>query len=269
MIHLLALLFYIGAFGLWVRQLVRGTAEPVAAATSAVTAVAVVVHGLALVDFWRTWGELPLVGTGAALASLGFVGGLVLLAILPMREAARIALILLPFVIAVQTTALFVGIRPSPLVMDFQGAGFVFHVGLAFLGLQGLAVAFAAGVLYLIQHHELKEKRLGRFFFFIPPLATLERLGRTALWIGFVSLTLALLVGGLWAARNPGAVQLGDPKVTAGLATWLVFLLIFMARRGRGRSEYRSALAAVLGFSFVVGLYLVLRLAAGESGLFL
>jgi len=268
-IHLIALLFYIGAFGLWMRQLLRGAKEPGGLLPSGLTAVAVGVHGLGLADFWRSYGELPLVGTGAALASLAFVGGMALVVMLPMREAGRIALVLLPFVIIVQGIALVVGIRPSPLAMNFQGVGFVVHVGLAFLGLQGLAVGFAAGTLYLIQHHELKEKRLGRFFFFIPPLATLEKVGRMALWVGFTSLTLALVVGSAWAAQNPGAIELGDPKVTAGVANWFVFLAIFAVRAGRGSNEYRSALAAVFGFGLVVGLYLVLRLASGGSGLFL
>jgi len=268
-IHLIALLLYIAAFGLWVRQLVRGAGETGGAVPSSFTAVAVVIHGLALADFWRSYGELPLVGTGAALASLAFVGGLALLVMLPMREAGRIALVLLPFVITVQAIALVVGVRPSPLAMDFQGVGFVVHVGLAFLGLQGLAVGFAAGTLYLIQHHELKEKRLGRFFLFIPPLATLEKVGRMALWVGFTSLTLALVVGSAWAAQNPGAIELGDPKVTVGVANWFVFLAIFAIRAGRGSNEYRNALAAVLGFTLVVGLYVVLRLVSGGSGLFL
>jgi ABC-type uncharacterized transport system permease subunit len=229
----------------------------------------VAVHATALVDFWRTNGELPLVGPGAALSSLAFIGGLALVVMLPMREAGRVALVLLPFVIVVQGVALALGIELSPLSMDFQGVGFVFHVGLAFLGLQGLAVAFAAGVLYLIQHHELKEKRLGRFFVFTPPLATLEKVGRIGLWVGFVAMTLALVVGWAWTVQNPGAIQLSDPKVALGVFAWVVFLAILLFRGAKGSSEYRGALAAVVGFALVIGVYLALRLASGGSGLFL
>jgi hypothetical protein len=49
----------------------------------------------------------------------------------------------------------------------------------------------------------------------------------------------------------------------------MVFLGIFAARRGRVRSEYRSALAAVIGFGIVIGTYLALRITAEGSGLFL
>lgn len=269
MIHLLAFLFYIAAFGLWILLLVRGERGGGARVPSAVTALAAVLHGLALVEFWRLYGELPLVGPGAALSSLAFVGGLALVATLPMREVARVALALLPFVILVQGVALWLGIRPSPFVLDFQGAGFVIHVALAFLGYQGLALAFAAGVLYLMQHHELKEKRLGRVFEFIPPLATLERVGRIALWVGFASLTLALVVGWAWTVQNRGSLEMTDPKVLWAVMSWGVFLLILLARRGRGTTQYRSALAAVIGFAVVIGMYLALRVTAGGSGLFL
>jgi ABC-type uncharacterized transport system permease subunit len=115
----------------------------------------------------------------------------------------------------------------------------------------------------------LKEKRLGRFFFFTPPLATLEKVGRIGLWIGFVSLTLALVVGWAWAAQNPGAIQLLDPKVALGVFAWFVFLGIFSARGVKGGSEYRGALAAIVGFALVIGMYVALRLASGGSGLFL
>jgi ABC-type uncharacterized transport system permease subunit len=270
-IHLFALLSYIGAFALWVVQLLRGAGAEARRtfAAAALTAAAVAIHGMALVDFWRTYGELPLVGPGAALSFLAFVGGLALVVMLPMRDAGKVALVLLPFVVVVQGVALALGIELSPRSMDFQGAGFVFHVALAFLGMQGLAVAFAAGVLYLIQHHELKEKRLGRFFFFAPPLATLETVGRIGLWVGFVSLSLALVVGWAWAVQNPGAIQLSDPKVALGVVSWFVFLGIFAVRRSRGSSEYRGALAAIVGFALVIGAYVALRLASGGSGLFL
>src|SRR5690606_29137070 len=135
------------------------------------------------------------------------------------------------------------GIEPASAPLDFQGVGFVLHVALAILGLQGLAVASAAGLLYLVQHHELKEKRLGRLFVFLPALATLERVGRIGLRAGFVALSLSLVVGWAWTVQNRGSLEFGDPKVVWAVLSWFVFLGIFLARRGKGSSEYRGALA--------------------------
>jgi HemX protein len=268
-IHLAALLLYLGAFVLWVSLLLKGARGRMGRAAAVVTGLAVLVHGAALLDFWRTHAELPLVGPGAALSTLGFVGGLALLVVLPMKEAARVALALLPFVMILQGVALGLGIEPSPFALDFQGTGFVLHVSFAFLGYQGLALAFAAGTLYLIQHHELKEKRFGRFFVFIPPLATLERIGRFGLWVGFVSLPLALGLGWAWTVQNRGSLEFADPKVLWAIMSWFVFLGVFLARRGRGSTEYRSALAAVVGFAVIICTYLALRVTASGSGLFL
>jgi ABC-type uncharacterized transport system permease subunit len=268
-IHLSAFVFYLGALVPWVYLLVRGARGHTVLLASGLTGVAVALHAMALVDFWLTFGELPLGGLAPALSSLAFVGGLTLVAMLLMREVARLALGLLPFVLVLQGAALALGIEPTPGDLDFQGAGFVLHVALAFLGLQGLAVSSAAGVLYIVQHHELKVKRLGRLFQFIPPLATLERVGRTGLSVGFVSLSLALVLGWAWTVQNRGSLEIEDPKVLWAVMSWMVFLGIFAARRGKGRSEYRSALAAVIGFGIVIGTYLALRITAGGSGLFL
>jgi ABC-type uncharacterized transport system permease subunit len=268
-IHAFALLLYIGAFFLWIHVLVRGSkgTSSVPAALATVTGVAL--HGAALVRFWTVHEELPLVGPGAALSSLAFVGGAALVAFLPLRYAPRLAIVLLPFMLAVLGAALWVGIEPSPLAIEFQGTGFVLHVVSAFLGYQGMAVAFAAGVLYMIQHHELKSKRLGRFFHFAPPLAILDRIARVGLWAGFACLSLALAFGWAWTVRHRGSLDLGDPKVIWAVLSWSVFLGVLGARWGPGRTEYRGAVAAVVGFGVVVASYLVLRFTAGGDGLFL
>ena len=269
MTHFAAFAVYSAAFILWLYVLVKGPGRPHTQVASGLTAVAVVLHAAALVGFWIAYRELPIIALGAVFSSLAFVGGLGLVALLLIRDVARVALGFLPFVLVLQGAALAIGIEPSPTLLDFQGIGFVLHVTLAFLGLQGLAVAAAAGVLYLVQHHELKIKRLGRAFVFIPALATLERVGRVGLLVGFACLSLALAVGWAWTVQNRSSLEFGDPKVMWAVASWLVIAGILAIRRMSGHSEHRSALAAVIGFGIVVGTYLALRLTAGGSGLFL
>ncbi len=270
MIHHLALGIYLIAFALWVGVLLRGSRGRAVFFASATGAVAVGVHAAALLGFHREYGELPLVGPGAALSSLAFVGGLALLVTLPLREAARVAIVLLPFIIVLMGVALGVGIEPSPLILEFRGTGFVLHVAFAFLGYQGFTLAAAAGLLYLVQHHEIKSKRLGRFFHYIPPLATLDKLGRVGGLVGFASLSLALGFGAAWVLQHPGVIALTDPKVVWAIGSWMVFLLSLAARVGRDGSGYRGAAATLVGFLLVVVGYVVLRLTSGATdGLFL
>lgn len=269
MIHLAALVFYIAAFAPWIVILVRGANDQASRVAIGLTIVAVVLHAMALVDFWLTTGELPLIGIGAVSSSLAFVGGLSLVLLAAFRDVGRVALGLLPVVVGLQGAAMVLGIEPSPMSLDFQGAGFVLHVALAILGLQGLTVAAAAGFLYVVQHHELKEKRLGRLFVFLPPLATLERVQRVSLGIGFVALSLSLVFGWAWTVQNRGSLEFSEPKVVWAVLSWFVFLGIFLVRRGRVSSEYRGAVATVIGFAVVIGTYLALRITASGTGLFL
>lgn len=129
-----------------------------------------------------------------------------------------------------------------------------------------MAVAFSAGLLYLIQFHELKTKRLGRLFRFIPPLATLDTIGRVGLWVGFGSLSVALAVAWSWTARYRDTLPITDPKILWGMATWLVFIVVLALRRfGGGRRDRRGAMAAVWGFGLVVFSYVILRLIVGGA----
>ncbi len=264
--HLLAFALYLTGLLLWIRFLVSGARGEGPLLASGVVAAGVVVHAVALGGFWVRFGELPLAGPGAALSSLAFVGGLALLALLPVKQVARVGVALLPFITACLGIALLVGIRPSDQALVFQGAGFVLHVTFAFLGYQGLALASSAGLLYLIQHHELKNKRMGRFFHFIPPLATLDLLGQVGVWVGFVALTLALAFGWAWTVQHPGVISMADPKVIWAVLSWAVFLVVLLLRRGKGRREFRSALASVVGFSVILGSYLVVRLTTPGTG---
>jgi ABC-type transport system involved in cytochrome c biogenesis permease subunit len=142
-------------------------------------------------------------------------------------------------------------------------------VVLAFLGYAGLTVAFAAGLMYLIQFRELKSKHFGAIFRFFPPLDTLDRIGRGAVIAGMSFLTLALLVGWAWTERFGRPMSPGNPKVVWGILSWLVFAAALGARMGGGRPARRAALASVVGFAVVLMGYVVLRLGEAAGGAFL
>jgi HemX protein len=145
----------------------------------------------------------------------------------------------------------------------------VFHVTLAFLGLCGMALAFAAGLLYLVQLRELNTKRLGRLFQFTPPLATLDRLGRVGLVSGFSAFTLSIVLGWAWTVSFRHSLDQTNPKIVWAVLSWLVFVAALGSRAGGGLKERRSALTSVIGFTFIIVSYLALRLVSTDGGFFL
>lgn len=269
MLHLTALFLYAVALALWIRGLLTGARGRGEAVAPWIAVAAVIAHLAALTLFAMEFRQLPLIGLGPALSSLALVLGFGLVATLSLREATRVGIVLVPLILVLQTIAVVAGVDPTREPLDFQGIWFALHVTLAFVGYQGLALAFAAGLLYLVQFHELKSKRLGRVFRFIPPLATLDGLVRVSLWVGFAGLSAAIILGWSWTLRYRDTFQVTDPKTLWAIVSWSVVLVALLARRGGDRPGHRSALAAVIGFAIVVVFFLVIRLVAVENGLFL
>ncbi len=269
MTHAVALLLYIGSLVLWFRSLLSGGrgGGPMIAFGLAVAGVAA--HTLALARFTVEYGQLPLNGLAPSLSTVALIIGIGLVATLGLGEGRRVGIVLVPVVILLETVAFSLGIEPSPELLDWQGVWFAFHVALAFAGLGGLALAFASGLLYLVQLHELNTKRMGRLFQFTPPLATLDRLGRTGLVAGFITFTLSLVLGWLWTISFRQSFDLANPKVWWAIMCCLIFVAALGVRVGGGVKERRSALASVVGFSLIVVSYLGLRLVSSHGGFFL
>jgi ABC-type transport system involved in cytochrome c biogenesis permease subunit len=141
-------------------------------------------------------------------------------------------------------------------------------------------VAFAAGVMYLVQNRRLKGKRPSRLGLVLPSLEQSERINRGAITIAFPLLTFGLLIGVILSlsARGQAAglepahmLAWTDPKVLSALVMWLVFAVLLHARfrpELRGRSVM---VLSIVAFGFLVFTWIgvdALRLptAHGASG---
>lgn len=267
-LHALALALYGGAAAVLVGSLAEGRRL---APWSGVALLAggAAVHASALILYVTRYAELPLVGLAPSLSTLALLMAVFLLAVQQFREARPLGLVLIPLIGLLVAVSLFLGLRPAGEPLAFRGPWFALHVVLGFIGYAGLAVAFAAGLLYLIQFRELKAKRFGRIFRFFPALETLDRISRQALRIGFPALTLTLVLGWAWTVRFQHSFAIANPQVIWGVLSWFVFVAALAAgARGAGR-ERRAALASVVGFVVVVVAYLALKVALAQGRLFL
>lgn len=268
-LHVLALAFYALAAALLGVSLAR-SARRLPAAATACLAGGVVAHGAALASFAAEYGELPLVGLGPSLSVLAILVSLGSLLLATLGRTGPLGLVLVPVAAALAGVAEVAGMRPAAQEMAFRGPWFVLHVVLAMLGYAGLTVAFAAGLMYLLQFRELKGKRFGAVFRFFPPLDTLDRIGRRALMVGLPALTFALLLGWAWSVRFGFDMQAGNPKIVWGVITWIVFVAALIARAGEGAARARrGALVSVVGFAVVVAAYVLLRAAESAGAGFL
>ena len=121
------------------------------------------------------------------------------------------------------------------------------HVAVALLAYAAFTVAFAAGILYLIQ----RKDRLG----WLPRSVVLDEIGYKAVMVGFPMLALAIILGAVWADIAWGTYWSWDPKETAALGTWLIYGGYLHARVIRGWRGDRSALFLVGGFAATLFTY--------------
>ena len=81
-------------------------------------------------------------------------------------------------------------ISPITVRPIFKGFWLPLHVATALLGDAIFAIAFIAGVMYLIQEHQIKTKRLGAFYSRLPSLNSLDSINYQAINYGFLLLTI-------------------------------------------------------------------------------
>jgi len=137
------------------------------------------------------------------------------------------------------------------------------HTVVLFVGYAAFAVAFAAGVMYLLQERQVKKKRLGGIFKRLPSLDVLDEINYRCLTIGFPLLTLGIVTGAIWAQTAWGDYWQWDPKETASLATWLLYAGLLHGRLTVGWRGRRAAVLAIVGFLLVVFTFLGVNLVAG------
>jgi len=212
--------------------------------------------------------QLSLVGLGPALSMLAWCLVLLQIGSELLLRATAVALFTAPLAGGLVGLALLLGLAPGAQPSAGRNLWFIFHVTLSVLGLALLALAFISAALYLLQFRELKAKRFGQVFQLFPPLERLDRLNHVALVAGFPALTLGVLLAiGYairYAARMPDHAQL-----VWGSFTWLVLgwtVWVRVARRWAGR---RAAFASIAGFTAVVLVYVVLKLAQPGAERFL
>jgi cytochrome c-type biogenesis protein CcsB len=126
------------------------------------------------------------------------------------------------------------------------------HVTLSMLGTVGFAVAFVAGVMYLIQDGLLKSKRFNVLYAKLPALDYLDHLNQQAMILGFPLLTLGIITGAFSAEIVRGSYVSWNPEQTWAVVTWVFYFVVLMGRLTVGWRAKRAAYLTIIGFAGVI-----------------
>jgi ABC-type transport system involved in cytochrome c biogenesis permease subunit len=139
------------------------------------------------------------------------------------------------------------------------------HVTTALLGYVALSVAAVYGAMYCLLYRELKKHRVGLLFRRLPNLETLSRLNMGAVLFGWAGLTVAIVLGTVWAEELTSAGRLAgnfytDPKFLLTLGLWALYGLTLGGRYVLRWPNRQLARLSVVAFVLMVGSSLAVNL---------
>jgi ABC-type transport system involved in cytochrome c biogenesis permease subunit len=206
-------------------------------------------------------GHVPVTNAPSAISTFVWLLVLAYLYIEMTTDERAMGTFILPLAVALQTIVAFrPGVEDRAAVL--QGPLFGIHVSSLLFAYASFALAGVIGITYVLLFKEIKAKHLGFFYARLPSLQVLDSMNNHAIVVGWIFLTVGLIVGFVWAGQAPGydprvqAMSLQDPKISVALVCWAVYSFeVFAARRigwGGRRAAYLSALAfAIVLLNFV------------------
>jgi len=213
--------------------------------------VAALVHlaGLAVLGLSRGFGPPTGVGESLSLVSLSTI--LIYLYLEARGNERGLAPFALVLVVGLMIKASLIGPahQVEPLLREYF---FGPHASAIILAMSGFTIGAVLSVAYLAQYRQLRGKNPGLLLRRLPSLQGLDAMTRRATRLGFIFLTLGLVLGSVLAHRAWGEYWSWDPKQCMTLLTWLLYGTAMLLRRRRDWQGERVAVVNLVAFSSVL-----------------
>ena len=204
--------------------------------------------------------DVPFSNTSRAVSSFVWLLVLSYLYVEMTTDERAMGVFILPIAVGLQTIpVVYPGMESIDPVLD--SPWFWVHVASLLFAYASFALAAMLGVTYVLQFKEIKKKQLGYFYTRLPSLQVLDVMNSRAVIVGWLFLTIGVVVGVVWTAQaraltpensNLQAMSLQDPKIFIAVLTWAVYSFAMFARRTLGWTGRRAAWLSALGFVIVL-----------------
>ncbi|HEY7509844.1 MAG TPA: cytochrome c biogenesis protein CcsA [Vicinamibacteria bacterium] len=256
-------LYAVGALDMLVQAVARR--RLLTSWTVTATLVGFALHTASLSQRWRDAGHFPAVGLHDATSILAWAIVLVFLVVYVRTRVEALGLFAYPVAFGL---VLISNLTPAAENADpiLRSLFLPIHAALAFFGYAALFLAFAMGILYLVQERELKSRSPRAFYYLAPSLERCDTISGRSVAVGFGFLTLAIATGMLWSHSAHGRYWTGDAKEWAALAGWTLYVALLAARLRNGWGGRRAALLGIAGFAAVVFMFVWMTVFSAPVG---
>ena len=204
--------------------------------------------------------HLPFASRSAAVSSFVWLLALSYIYLELTTDERAMGVFIMPIAAGLQTIPAFLpSVENADPVLD--SPWFWIHVASLMFAYASFALAGMLGLTYMLQFKEIKKKHLGYFYTRLPSLHVLDAMNSRAVVIGWLFLTIGVVVGVVWTAQaralapgnsNLQAMSLDDPKILGAVVTWAVYSFEVFARSTMGWTGRRAAWLSALGFAIVL-----------------
>jgi ABC-type transport system involved in cytochrome c biogenesis permease subunit len=97
------------------------------------------------------------------------------------------------------------------------------HVVSALLGYAGITISAVHAILYLMLYNSLKSKKYGLIYNRLPNIEILEKLSFNSMVIGFILLTISIVIGVVWLPQAFPNFSFLDPKLVTTGIVWILY----------------------------------------------
>lgn len=126
------------------------------------------------------------------------------------------------------------------------------HVFSALLGYAGITISAVYGFLFLILYNSIKQNKFGIIFDRLPNLETLEKLCFNSAVIGFVLLTIAIIIGVIWLPQSNIKFSYTDPKLLGTFLIWIIYGIGILKKVKGNLRGRKLVIVSIIGFILTI-----------------
>jgi len=241
---------YLASFVLYVRFLAAGD-KLTGRLGTLLLGIGLVAHYFALLERSRGSHTVPYHDLYGSMSLFGWLLALTYLGLELYHRQRSVGALVLPFILTFFVAAqLAPADRLSP--PEASGPTFAFHVTLNILAYSAFALSFVLSLIFLIEERILRRHKLGDVVWRLPPLELLERMSRSSVLVGLVSITIGMSLGFLWVYRLSDKYSFYDPKYAVTLLVLILYAVYFGLAKTTAWRGARASKICVFNFVVVV-----------------
>jgi ABC-type uncharacterized transport system permease subunit len=216
-------------------------------------------HYLALLERSRFENSVPYDDLYGSLSLFAWLLAATYLFLEVLHRERSVGALVMPVVLIVFALS---ELRPLavPMPLPARGPLLALHITLNVLGYAAFALSFVLSLIYLIQNRLLRHHRLKSIVWRFPALEVLERMSRSSVAVGLVSLLVGMTFGLLWFNRLYGTYRSNDPKAIVTLVILAVYAGYLWLGRTTAWRGARASVLCVVNFLVVLFSYSVVNL---------